>query len=283
MTAVAKEAGVNISLEDFDELSDKTPTLCKLSPAGNLHVQDLHEAGGVLALMKELSRKGLVHKERLTVSLKTVGELIAETNVLRRDVIRPIEDPWLNRGGLMILKGSLAPDGAVIKLSAVASEISRFRGVAKVFDCEEDAVRSVLNGKIAKGDVVVIRYEGPKGGPGMREMLATTSALAGLGLDKDVALVTDGRFSGASRGLVVGHVSPEAAEGGPIAVVENGDPITIDLTNKRIDLEVHPAVLEERLRKFTPPPKKFRRGVLSRYSDVVTSANTGAVFKELIQ
>ncbi|MEM4557116.1 MAG: dihydroxy-acid dehydratase [Sulfolobales archaeon] len=283
LTAIAKEAGVSLTLDDFDELSDKTPTLCKLSPAGKFHVQDLHEAGGILAVMKELSRKGLIHEDRVTVSLKTVRELISNVSISRRDVIKSVEDPWLARGGLMILKGSLAPNGAVIKLSAVASEVKYFRGTAKVFNCEEDAVKTVLNGGVSKGDVVVIRYEGPKGGPGMREMLATTSVLAGIGLDKDVALVTDGRFSGASRGLVVGHVSPEAAEGGPIALVEDGDQIVIDLTAKRIDLLVPPEVLGERLKKFTPPPKKFKKGVLSRYSDFVTSANTGAVFKDLLQ
>lgn len=282
LMAIAKEVGVELTLDDFDELSEKTPTLCKLSPAGNLHVQDLHEAGGVLAIMKELSKKGLIHKDRLTVSLKTVGELLESVEVYRRDVIRPIEDPWSPRGGLMILKGSLAPLGAVIKLSAVASEIRYFRGVAKVFNCEEEAVNAILNGKVGKGDVVVIRYEGPKGGPGMREMLTATSVLAGMGLDKDVALVTDGRFSGASRGLVIGHVSPEAAEGGPIAYVEDGDYITIDLTVKKLELEVPNTVLEERKRKYVKPVKKYRRGYLSRYTDVVTSANTGAVFKELL-
>lgn len=282
LTAIAREARVNITLDNFDELSDKTPTLCRLSPAGKFHVQDLHEAGGILAVMKELSKKGLIHGDRVTVSLKTVKELISSVSVLRREVIRPVEDPWLIRGGLMILKGSLAPDGAVIKLSAVTTEVKQFKGVARVFECEEDAVKAVLNGKICRGDVVVIRYEGPKGGPGMREMLATTSVLAGSGLDKDVALITDGRFSGASRGLVVGHVSPEAAEGGPIALVEDGDPIAIDLTSKRVDMLIPDDVMNERLKRFTPPPKKFKRGVLSRYSDVVTSASTGAVFKELI-
>lgn len=282
LTAIAKEAGVDITLNDFDELSDKTPTLCKLSPAGKHHVQDLHEAGGVYAVMKELSRKGLIHEDRMTVSLKTVKELMDNVNVLRRDVIKSVDDPWLSRGGLLILKGSLAPNGAVIKLSAASSEIKYFRGKAKVFDCEEDAVNSVLKGEILSGDVVVIRYEGPKGGPGMREMLTTTSVLAGKGLDKEVALVTDGRFSGASRGLVIGHVSPEAAEGGPIAFVENGDTIAIDLVSKKIDLIVPDDVLSKRIRSFRPPSKKYRRGILSRYSDLVTSANTGAVFKELI-
>ncbi len=283
LMAIAKEAGVHLTLDDFDELSEKTPTLCKLSPAGMHHVQDLHEAGGILAIMRELSKKGLIHEKRLTASLKTVGELLKDVRVMRTDVIRSVDDPILPRGGLMILKGSLAPEGAVIKLSAVASDVTYFEGPAKVFNGEEEAVSAILNGEVVKGDVIIIRYEGPKGGPGMREMLTATSLLAGSGLDKDVALITDGRFSGASRGLAIGHVSPEAAEGGPIALVENGDKVVIDIKNKRLDLVVPQDVIKERSSKWVPPTKKFKAGYLSRYSDMATSASTGAVLKELIR
>jgi len=277
LMAIAHEAGVNLTLDDFDEISEKTPTLAKLSPAGSYHVQDLHEAGGVLAIMKELSKRNLIHRDRITVSLKSVGELIESATVFRRDVIRPIEEPWLSRGGIMILKGSLAPKGAVIKISALSEDLYFFEGVAKVFNSEEDAVKAIMNGKIKKGDAVIIRYEGPKGGPGMREMLTATAVLAGMGLDRDVALITDGRFSGATRGLCIGHVSPEAAEGGPIAVVEDGDRIRIDLKSKRLDLLVEQDIIEERLKKWSPPRKDLK-GYLLRYSKQVTSAYTGAIF-----
>ena len=280
LPAIAREAGVKLPLDLFDEISEKTPTLCKISPASDLHIQDLHEAGGILAVMKELDKKGLIHRDRLTVSLKKVGELLEKAEVRRRDVIKPAENPWLPRGGIMILRGTLAPDGSVIKISAVPEDLYEFEGVAKVFDCEEDASKAILDGKIEKGDVVIIRYEGPKGGPGMREMLAPTSAIAGMGLDRYVALVTDGRFSGATRGLSVGHVSPEAAAGGPIAVVENGDRIKIDLRRKRIDLLISEDELKERLAKWKPPEPKIKVGYLYRYSKLVTSANTGAVFKD---
>ncbi len=280
LPAIAREAGVKLPLDLFDEISEKTPTLCKLSPASDLHIQDLHEAGGIMAVMKELDKKGLIHRNRMTVALKTIGELIDKAEVGRRDVIRSVENPWLPRGGIMILRGSLAPDGSVIKISAVPEDLYEFEGVAKVFDCEEDATRAILDGKIEKGDVVIIRYEGPKGGPGMREMLAPTSAIAGMGLDRDVALVTDGRFSGATRGISVGHVSPEAAAGGPIAVVKNGDRIKIDLRRKRIDILISEDELKERLAKWKPPEPKIKVGYLYRYSKLVTSANTGAVFKE---
>ncbi len=277
LMAIAYEAGVNLSLEDFDEISEKTPTLTKLSPAGQYHVQDLHEAGGVLAVMKELSKKNLIHKDRITVTLKTIGELLDSVTVIRRDVIRPIENPWLNRGGIMILKGSLAPKGAVIKISALSENLYFFKGVAKVFNSEEEAVKAIMSGAIGKGDAVIIRYEGPKGGPGMREMLTVTAILAGMGLDRDVALITDGRFSGATRGLCIGHVSPEAAEGGPIAIVRDGDIIKIDLKSKSIDILLDQSEIEERLRKWSPL-KKSLRGYLLRYSNQVTSAYTGAIF-----
>ncbi|MCD6323824.1 MAG: dihydroxy-acid dehydratase [Desulfurococcales archaeon] len=281
LTAIAKEAGVELTLDDFEEVGARTPTLLKISPAGPHHIQDLHEAGGVLAVMKELSKKGLIHTERLTASLKTVGELLKAAHIRRRDVIRPVENPWSPRGGLTILRGSLAPDGAVIKTSALPEGVEVFEGVAKVFNSEEEATQAILGGSIKAGDVVVIRYEGPKGGPGMREMLTPTSAIAGMGLDRDVALVTDGRFSGATRGFSVGHVSPEAAEGGPIAVVEDGDRIRIDIKERRIDLLVDEDILQERFERWEPP-RKALTGYLGRYSQLVTSANTGAVFKDLL-
>jgi len=277
LIAIAHEANVELTLDDFDEISEKTPILAKLSPAGQYHVQDLHEAGGILAVMKELSKRDLIHKNRITVSLKTVNELLEGVTVYRRDVIRPIENPWLNRGGIIILKGSLAPKGAVIRIAALSEDLHASDYIAKVFDSEEEAVKAIMDGKIEKGDAVIIRYEGPKGGPGMREMLTATSVLAGMGLDRDVALITDGRFSGATRGLCIGHVSPEAAEGGPIAFVENNDVIRINLKAKTLDLMVEQSVLEERLKRWKPP-KKALSGYLLRYSNLVTSAYTGAIY-----
>ncbi|MEM4694672.1 MAG: dihydroxy-acid dehydratase [Ignisphaera sp.] len=279
LMAIAKECEINLDLDDFDRISEITPTLAKLSPAGHHHIQDLHEAGGVAAVMKELDKKGLIHRDRLTVALKTIGEIIDGAEVMRRDVIRPIENPILPRGGIMILKGSLAPLGAVIKVSALPENLYFFDGVAKVYNSEEEAVADILNGKVEKGDVVVIRYEGPKGGPGMREMLTATSVLVGMNLDRDVALITDGRFSGATRGISIGHVSPEAAEGGPIAVVENGDRIRIDLKMKKVDLLVDEDELNERFKKWKPAKIRFK-GYLKRYSELVTSSYTGAVFRE---
>lgn len=277
LMAIANEAKVDLSLEDFDRISEKTPTLAKLSPAGKHFVVDLYEAGGILGVMKRLSELGLIHEDRLTVSLKTVGELLKSAFVSRDDVIRPVTNPYHPRGGIMILRGTLAPNGAVIKVSAVEG-VEVFEGPAKVFDSEEEATAAILSGKIERGDVVVIRYEGPKGGPGMREMLTPTSAIAGMGLDKDVALVTDGRFSGATRGLSVGHVSPEAAEGGPIALVKDGDIIRIDLKNKRIDLLVDEEELRKRREEWKPKVKELT-GYLKRYSTLVTSANTGAILR----
>lgn len=277
LPAIAREAGVKLSLDVFDEISEKTPTLVKLSPTGPYYVQDLYEAGGVLAVMKELDKKGLIHKGRLTVSLKNIGELLEGVSVERPEVIRPIENPWSSRGGITILKGTLAPEGAVIKVSGVSEGLYRFEGVARVFDDERPATKAILDGEIERGDIIVIRYEGPKGGPGMREMLAPTSAIAGMGLDKDVALVTDGRFSGATRGIAVGHVTPEASDGGPIAIVEDGDPILIDLKEKRIDLLIDQEEIRERLSKWTPPPPKVKRGYLRRYSTMVAPASKGAV------
>ncbi len=279
LPAIAREAGVDLTLDDFDELSEKVPTLCKLSPAGPYFVLDLYEAGGVLAVMKELDKLGLIHKDRLTVTMKTVRELLEGVTVLRRDVIRSVENPWSPRGSIMILKGTLAPRGAVIKIGAIPEHLRYFEGTAKVFNCEEDAVKAILDGKIVPGDVVVIRYEGPKGGPGMREMLAATAAVAGMGLAESVALITDGRFSGATRGLAIGHVSPEAAEGGPIAIVRDGDRIRIDLKNKKLDLLLPPEEIEKRLKEWKPPKPKVSKGYLLRYSRAVSSADKGAVFQ----
>ncbi len=276
LMAIAAEANVNLTLDDFEEISSRTPTLCKLSPAGPHHIQDLHEAGGISTVMKELSKKGLIHRDRITVALKSIREIIDEAINYRTDVIRPIDNPWYLRGGIKILKGSLAPLGAVIKISAVSEDLYIFEGIAKVFDGEEEAVEAILNGKVMKGDVVVIRYEGPKGGPGMREMLTATAILAGMGLDRDVALITDGRFSGATRGLSIGHVSPEAAEGGPIAIVKNGDRIKIDLKLGRVDLLIPQEEINERLSRYKPREAKHR-GYLARYSKLVTSAYTGAI------
>ncbi|MCD6276411.1 MAG: dihydroxy-acid dehydratase [Thermoplasmata archaeon] len=276
LTAIAREAGVKIDLSIFDDISERVPTLCKLSPAGEHHVVDLYEAGGILAVMKELSRKGLIHKERMTVSLKTLGELLSKAEVMRRDVIRSVENPYSPRGSLMILHGSLAPDGSVIKVSAVRNGIMHFEGEAKVFDSEEEATKAIMRGNIEKGDVIVIRYEGPKGGPGMREMLTPTSLISGMGMDKDVALVTDGRFSGATRGITVGHVSPEAADGGPIALVKDGDKIVIDLKNRRIDILVPMDKLERRRREWRGK-RRETAGYLKRYASMVHSSSEGAI------
>ncbi|WP_099209731.1 dihydroxy-acid dehydratase [Thermococcus henrietii] len=277
LMAIAREAGVDLSLDDFDRISEVTPNLVKLSPSGDHYVLDLYEAGGVLGVMKRLSELGLIHEERLTVAMKTVGELLKDAFVSRPEVIRPVEEPYSRRGGLMILRGTLAPEGAVLKVSAV-SGVESFEGTAKVFESEEEATKAILTGGIERGDVVVIRYEGPKGGPGMREMLTPTSAIAGMGLDKDVALVTDGRFSGATRGLSVGHVCPEAADGGPIALVEDGDRIRIDVKAKRIDLLVPEEELEER-RKRWRPKEKVLTGYLARYARIVGPASEGAVLR----
>ncbi|CUX77457.1 Dihydroxy-acid dehydratase [Thermococcus chitonophagus] len=277
LMAIAHEAGVDLTLDDFDRISEITPTLAKLSPAGKHFVVDLYEAGGILGVMKRLAKKGIIHEDRMTVALKTVKELLERAFVARDDVIRPLDNPYSPRGGIMILRGTLAPDGAVIKVSAV-NGVTVFEGTAKVYDSEEEATKAILSGEVEKGDVVVIRYEGPRGGPGMREMLTPTSAIAGMGLDKDVALITDGRFSGATRGISIGHVSPEAAEGGPIALVENGDRIRIDLKAKRVDLLVDEGELEERRKRWKPKVKPLK-GYLKRYSELVTSSNTGAVYK----
>jgi dihydroxy-acid dehydratase len=278
LPAIAKEAGIRLSLRTFNKIGAKTPHLCNMSPGGPHHIQDLHHAGGIPALMKELSRKKLIHQDLLTVTGKTIGENLKGKRVLNSEVIRPIERPYHPTGGLTVLFGNLAPEGAVVKQSAVEEVILRHRGPARVFDSEEKATRTILDKRIKKGEVVVIRYEGPKGGPGMREMLAPTSAIVGVGRVNDVALLTDGRFSGGSRGAAIGHISPEAAEGGPIAVVRDGDQIEIDIPGKKLNLLISNEELKKRLSRWKPPKKELR-GYLKRYAKLVTSANTGAVFE----
>ena len=278
--ALAHEAKLNLELDVFNEMSNKTPHLCSLSPAGPHRLQDLNEAGGVPAVMAELAKLGLIDQDAITVTGKNLRENLKGVEVTDKNVIRPVENPYHKEGGIAILKGNLAPDGAVVKQSAVAPEMLKSQGKARVFDSEEEAVESILGKRIKPGDVVVIRYEGPKGGPGMREMLTPTSAIAGMGLDKDVALITDGRFSGGTRGAAIGHISPEAAEGGLIAFVENGDVIEIDIPNKRLTLKVSDEEIERRKRGWKAPEPKIKEGYVYRYSKLVTSASTGAVFKD---
>ena len=279
LPAIAAEAGIDLSLKTFNEVSRKTPHLCSMSPGGAHHLQDLHQAGGIPALIGELIRGGLIHQESLTVTGKSLGENVKEKKIRNPAVIHSIEKPYHPTGGLAVLFGNLAPEGAVVKQSAVDDAMLRHRGPARVFDSEEAAQKAILDGKIQKGDVVVIRYEGPKGGPGMREMLAPTSAIVGVGRGQDVALLTDGRFSGGSRGAAIGHISPEAAEGGPIAVVKDGDMIEIDIPGTTLNLLVSDEELKKRLSQWKPPKKELK-GYLKRYAKLVQSANTGAVFKE---
>ena len=278
LPAIAYEAGVDLNLEIANEISKHTPNLCHLAPAGDTFMEDLNEAGGVYAVMNELDKLGILHTDGLTCTTKTLKDNIAGCVNLDPNIIRPVENPYMKTGGIAVLKGNLAPDSCVVKQSAVAKEMLQHTGPARVFDCEEDAIQAIRAGKIVAGDVVVIRYEGPKGGPGMREMLSPTSEIAGMGLDKDVALITDGRFSGATRGASIGHVSPEAAVGGPIGLVEEGDMIEIDIINHRIELLVSDEVLEER-RKNSKPKLPVVSGYLKKYASMVTSANTGAVLK----
>ena len=278
LPAIAKEAGVPLTLDNFNAFSDKTPHLCSMSPGGPHHLDDLHRAGGIPALMQELSRSGMIHKGAMTVTGKTVGENLAGKKVLNAEIIRPLENPYHATGGLAVLSGNLAPEGAVVKRSAVDDAMLRHTGPARVFDSEEPAMQAILEGKINKGDVVVIRYEGPKGGPGMREMLSPTSALAGIGRDRDTALLTDGRFSGGSRGAAIGHISPEAADGGPIAAVREGDLIEIDIPAKKLNLLISEEELKERLARWKPVKKELR-GYLKRYAGLVRSAHTGATFE----
>ena len=277
LPAIAHEAGVELNVDIANEISARTPNVCHLAPAGPTYMEDLNEAGGVYAVMNELSEKNLLNLDCMTVTGKTVGENIKGCRNLNPEVIRPLDHPYSPTGGLAILKGNLAPDSGVVKRSAVVPEMMVHEGPARVFDCEEDAIAAILGGKINPGDVVVIRYEGPKGGPGMREMLNPTSAIAGMGLGSSVALITDGRFSGASRGASIGHVSPEAAVGGPIALVEEGDIIKIDIPNCSLRLDVSDEVLAERRSKWQPRQPKITTGYLARYASLVTSGNRGAI------
>ena len=279
LPAIAHEAGVEINVDIANDVSARTPNLCHLAPAGPTYMEDLNEAGGVYAVMKELTKKDLLNLDCMTVTGKTVGENIMNCENLNPEVIRPLENPYSATGGLAALKGNLAPDSGIVKRSAVVPEMMVHEGPARVFDCEEDAIEAILGGKINAGDVVVIRYEGPKGGPGMREMLNPTSAIAGMGLGSSVALITDGRFSGASRGASIGHVSPEAAVGGPIALVEEGDIISIDIPNYKLELKVPDDVLAQRRAAWKPRKPKITDGYLARYAALVTSGNRGAVLK----
>ena len=279
LLAIAYEAGVPIDLKLFNEISAKTPNLCPLAPAGPTHMPDLYEAGGIPAVQAELAKKGLLDLDVPTVTGKTLGENIAGAHILDEKAIRPIDNPYSETGGLQILWGNIAPDGCVVKRSAVAPEMQRHTGPARVFNSEEEAIDAIYNGRIHPGDVVVIRYEGPKGGPGMREMLNPTSALAGMKLDTTVALITDGRFSGASRGAAIGHVSPEAAAGGPIGLIEEGDQIAIDIPAASITLLVDDEELARRKAAYVAPEPNVKTGWLARYARQVTSANLGAVLQ----
>ncbi len=279
LPAIAHEIGMDFDISFANEISAKTPNLCHLAPAGPTYIEDLNEAGGVYAVMNELNKKGLLHTECMTVTGKTVDENIKDCVNLNPEVIRPIDNPYSQTGGLAVLKGNLAPDGGVVKRSAVVEEMMVHEGPARVFDCEEDAIAAIKGGKIVEGDVVVIRYEGPKGGPGMREMLNPTSAIAGMGLGSSVALITDGRFSGASRGASIGHVSPEAAVGGPIALVEEGDIISINIPELKLEIKVSDEEMQARKAKWQPRKPKVTTGYLARYAAMVTSGNRGAILE----
>ena len=279
LPAIAHEIGWDFDISFANEISAKTPNICHLAPAGPTYMEDLNEAGGVYAVMNELNKKGLLHTECMTVTGKTVGENIKDCVNLNPEVIRPIDNPYSTTGGLAVLRGNLAPDGSVVKRSAVVAEMMVHEGPARVFDCEEDAIAAIKGGKIVEGDVVVIRYEGPKGGPGMREMLNPTSAIAGMGLGSSVALITDGRFSGASRGASIGHVSPETAVGGPIALVEEGDIISINIPELKLELKVSDEELAARKAKWQPREPKVTTGYLARYAAMVTSGNRGAILE----
>lgn len=277
LPAIALEAGVHIDMEVANAVSEKTPNLCHLAPAGPTYMEDLEEAGGVYAVMKELTKKNILKTDLITVTGKTVAENLEGVTNFNEEVIRPIDKPFLEKGGIAVLKGNLAPDTGVVKAAAVVPEMMVHEGPARVFDCEEDAIGAILGGKIREGDVVIIRYVGPKGGPGMPEMLSPTSAIAGMGLGSSVALITDGRFSGASRGASIGHVSPEAAVGGPIALVEEGDIISINIPEHRLDMKVSDEELEKRRAAWQPRDPEIKGGYLTRYMQLVTSGNRGAV------
>ena len=279
LPAIAHEAGIELPLSRFDEISKKTPYLTKLSPGGSHHIIDLNEAGGINAVMNELDKLDLINKDCITVCDRTIGETIANARITRPDVIHSVEEPYRKTGGIAVLTGNIAPECSVVKESAVAEEMLKHSGPAKVFDSEDEAIEAICAKKIEKGDVVVIRYEGPKGGPGMREMLNPTSVLAGMGLDKDVALLTDGRFSGATRGACIGHISPEAREGGNIALIQDGDIIEIDIPNRTLNVKLSEEELAERKANWVCPPPKVKSGYLARYAALVTSAATGAVLR----
>ncbi|MGP1590022.1 MAG: dihydroxy-acid dehydratase [Oribacterium sp.] len=279
LPAIAHECGIELNMEYANEISAKTPNLCHLAPAGYSFMEDLNEAGGVYAVMRELSKRGLLDLTLPTVTGKTVGENIRDAVNRDPEIIRPIENPYSETGGIAVLRGNLAPDTGIVKRSAVAAEMMRHEGPARVFDCEEDAIRAIKGGEIHPGDVVVIRYEGPKGGPGMREMLNPTSAIIGMGLGSTVALITDGRFSGASRGAAIGHVSPEAAVGGPIALVREGDIISVDIPNNALNMKVSEAELAKRRAEWKPRAPRVTDGYLARYQALVTSGNRGAILE----
>ena len=280
LPALAHEAGVKIDIFRANEISAEVPNLCHLAPAGKDHIEDLNLAGGVMAVMKELDKKGILKRDLMTVTCHPISDSFDKAVNYDPEVIRPIDNPYSATGGIAVLKGNLAPDGAVVKRSAVAAEMLEHTGPAKVYESEEEAIAAIFSGKIVSGDVVVIRYEGPKGGPGMREMLSPTSAIAGMGLDKEVALITDGRFSGATRGASIGHVSPEAALGGTIALVKDGDLIHIDINNGVLELKVSDEELEARRAALVPHQPKITTGYLARYAQRVTSASQGAIFRE---
>lgn len=280
LPAIAREAGVEINLEQINRISERTPNLCKLSPMGPHFMQDLDEAGGVSAVIRELVEHGLIDGSAMTVTGRTLGENVAGATIKRGDVIRGVQDPYSPSGGIAILYGNLAPGGAVVKKAGVDPEMLQHRGPARVFNSEEEAVQALINNQIKKGDVIVIRYEGPKGGPGMREMLTPTATVAGLGLDKDVALITDGRFSGATRGASIGHVTPEAAGGGPIAALQDGDIIEINIPENKLNVLLSDEELSDRLSRWVRPEPAVKKGYLARYARMVTSAGTGAVLKK---
>ncbi len=279
LPAIAHEAGITLPLALFDQIAEKTPHICSMSPAGPHHLEDLEEAGGVYAIMKELATRGLINGACLSVTGKTQGDLVNEAPAPNREVIRSVDAPYHARGGLAVLTGSLAPDGAIVKVAGVADAMRKFAGPARLFDSEEETMDAIMQGKVVPGDVVVVRYEGPKGGPGMREMLTPTSVLCGKGLDAHCALITDGRFSGGTRGLCIGHVSPEAAEGGPIGLIEEGDRIEIDLDKKSLDLAVSVEEMDKRRRAWKKPAPNIREGYMARYASMVTGAASGGVFK----
>ncbi|MBA7603278.1 Dihydroxy-acid dehydratase [subsurface metagenome] len=279
LPAIANEAGVDFNLEMVNEISNRTPNLCRLSPAGKHHLEDLYSAGGVEAVMNELLKNGLINGELETVSGKKVKENISGSKILNKEVIREVSNPYIKDGGIAILWGNLAPEGCVVKRAAVDPSMYHHKGKARIFNSEEESLEAIMNGKINSGDVIIIRYEGPKGGPGMREMLAPTSAIAGIGLDREVVLITDGRFSGATRGASIGHVSPEAQAGGPICIVEEGDFIEINIPENKIKLLLSDEEIERRMKSWQPPEVKIKEGYLARYSRLVTSAAKGAVLE----